>query len=248
MERIALFSDVHSNVFALESAYKDAKNKGATHFVNLGDIFYGPIAPAETFEFFQRYEFITVCGNQDRQIIQATESDKFGNPTLDFVCRELGKKGIEWIQQLPFDIHLNDEVYLCHGTPESDLVYLLEDVSRGLPVVRSDKEIVTLLGHIEAPVVACGHSHIPRSVMLSSGQLIVNPGSVGLQSYEDDEPVRHAMENCTPHASYAMLEKRAHGWHSNLIRVPYDAESAASKAMKNDRADWAHFLLTGRKA
>ncbi len=234
MEKIALFSDIHSNVYALEAVFRDAKTRDATTFVNLGDIFYGPVAPAETLSFLQKYEIITICGNQDRQVVEATLSERSANSTLDFVCDQLGDKGIEWIQKLPFDIHLSDEVYLCHGTPESDLIYLLEDISTGLPVVRSDEEIITLLGHIEAKVVACGHSHIPRSVMLSSGQLVVNPGSVGLQAYEDDEPVGHAMENCTPHASYAMLEKRAHGWHSNLIRVPYDAESAASDALKND--------------
>ena len=62
------------------------------------------------------------------------------------------------------------------------------------------------------PLILCGHTHLPRVVALSSGQLVVNPGSVGLPAYADDAPVAHAMQTFSPHASYAILESGPSGW------------------------------------
>ncbi len=43
---------------------------------------------------------------------------------MQFILEVLGTAPLEWIQTLPFDKQLNDEVYLCHGTPSNDLIYL----------------------------------------------------------------------------------------------------------------------------
>ena len=76
--------------------------------------------------------------------------------------------------------------------------------------------------------------------------MIINPGSVGLPAYTDDEPIMHSMENYSPHASYAVLEKSRMGWTIQQIKVPYDYQRAAEKAQEQRRADWVHFLSTGR--
>ena len=47
--RIAVLSDIHSNVFALEAVINDAKQRGAEKMFNLGDIVYGPVAPKATY-------------------------------------------------------------------------------------------------------------------------------------------------------------------------------------------------------
>ncbi len=72
--------------------------------------------------------------------------------------------------------------------------------------MRLDSEIVALLAGETSEFILCGHTHIPRSVVTRSGQLIVNPGSVGLPTYNDAEPLPHVMENYSPHASYAILD------------------------------------------
>ena len=95
-------------------------------------------------------------------------------------------------------------------------------------------------------MIICGHTHIPRTVKIASGQLIINPGSVGLPAYTDDEPVIHSMENYCPHASYAVLEKGKTGWTVQQIKVSYDYQEAVKKAKERQREDWGHFLSTGR--
>ena len=80
---------------------------------------------------------------------------------------------------------------------------------------------------------------------LSDGRLVVNPGSVGLQAYEGDEPHPHGVENGSPHARYAIVDRAAAGWQVELRSVPYEHEAAARRAAAHDRPDWADALRTG---
>lgn len=246
MKKIAAISDIHSNVYALDAVLSDIKSRGVDVVVNLGDILYGPIAPRATYDRLMEHDFVTIRGNQDRQIYEATEMEIQQNPTLQFIIDDLGKEPFEWMQNLPFSVQLTDEVFLCHGTPHSDLIYLLENVESGKPVVRSEDEILSLLKGQSSDVVICGHTHIPRSVTLNNGQLIVNTGSVGLPAYKDDEPGVHSMENYSPHATYVILEQQLSGWTVNTIRVAYNFSQAVEDAKKRNRIDWAWYLSTGR--
>jgi predicted phosphodiesterase len=245
--KFAVLSDIHSNVFALEAVIADAKKHGVDLMVNLGDILYGPIAPKATFDMLMKNPMITLCGNQDRQIFEATDDELASNPTMQFIIDDLGEAPIAWMKSLPFDIQLNDEVYLCHGTPSDDLIYLLEDISFGYARLREDIEIVSLLNNQTSTLICCGHTHTPRTVSLSTGQIIVNPGSVGLQAYTDDVPVVHSIENYTPMASYSIIEKTADCWNIQHHRVSYNVELAVAECEKRERLDWVHFLTTGRK-
>lgn len=242
----AVLSDIHGNVFALEAVLEDARARGATHLFNLGDTLYGPIAPKATFELLQEHNVVSISGNQDRQILEAAVSPEPGNPTMDFVLKDLGREPLNWLQPLAFECLINETLYLCHGSPSSDLEYLLENVETGFPRVRRDKEIRDALAGRTAPVILCGHTHIPRTVALGSGQLVVNPGSVGLPAYTDDAPVAHSMETHSPHASYALIEQCRTGWMVRQLRIPYDHHKAVKAAQAQQRADWAYALETGR--
>lgn len=245
--RIAVLSDIHSNIFALEAVLRDTLSRDVEVVLNLGDILYGPIAPRATYDLLMEHQLITICGNQDRQIYEATHSEIESNPTMQFILEDLGDEPLDWMKSLPFDLQLTDEVYLCHGTPANDLTYLLENVESGFAMLRSDNEILDQLHGQSSNVILCGHTHTPRVVHTSSHQLIINPGSVGLPAYTDDEPVPHSMESYSPHASYAIVECGADGWFAQHIKVPYDHERAARQALKENRTDWTHFLSTGRQ-
>jgi putative phosphoesterase len=244
--RVAIISDIHSNVYALESVLADIDKYDVDIKINLGDIFYGPIAPRKTYDLLMKSNFITISGNQDRQIYEESISNSQSNSTMQFVIEDLGEEPIEWIKTLSFDNYPERNIYICHGSPTNDLEYLLENIESGFAQIRSDKDILDKLNGESSQIILCGHTHTPRVVKLSTGQLVVNPGSVGLQAYNDDEPVAHIMENHCSHASYSILEKYKDGWHVNQIKVPYNYELAAQEAKKRNRDDWAHFLRTGR--
>ncbi|MDO4693121.1 MAG: hypothetical protein Q4A62_00620 [Eikenella sp.] len=104
----------------------------------------------------------------------------------------------------------------------------------------------TIAGNHERQLLtlpACGHTHIPRSLHVDGCQ-IVNPGSVGLPAYDDDQ-LPHRVENGSPHARYALVAQAAEGWTVALHSVPYDHPAAAAKAQQENRPDWAHALQYG---
>ena len=162
--RIAALSDIHSNVFALEAVVEDINKHGVDVTVNLGDILYGPIAPRATYDLLMEYDFVTIRGNQDRQIYEATSAEVDSNPTMKFVLDDLGHEPLEWMKSLPFDKQLSSGIYLCHGTPTSDLDYLLENVTLGHACVRDDNEIFEMLNGQSSEIVICGHTHTSRTV------------------------------------------------------------------------------------
>ncbi len=246
MKRFAVLSDIHANSWALEAVLEDSDKRRVDEYWNLGDSLYGPLQPRKTFEILSKYPMLTVSGNEDRLIYEINENDLVKTPTLEFVKEELNQEAIEWLKKLPKFTVYNKRVFLCHGSPYEDTTYLLEDVKKGYPRIRSDKEIMELLVNQNYPLILCGHSHLPQSVHLENGQLVVNPGSVGLQAYSDDLPASHEMENCTNMASYSVIEETPTGWIVQFIRVPYNHEAAASKAKSLHREDWAHAILKGR--
>ncbi len=244
--RIAILSDIHGNVWALRAVLARARRLGIDGFVNLGDVLYGPLRPRETFEVLASVAGVTVQGNQDREISEASREKVASNPTLAFVIKDLGEEPVQWLRMLADSCIVYDEVFCCHGAPGSDEAYLLEDVRPGFPVVRPERDVSAELQGIDQPLVLCGHSHIQRVVSLFSGIVVVNPGSVGLPAFRADSPVPHRMETCSPQASFAVIEKEGGLWHTELCKVAYDHTLAAREAEKNGRQDWAHWLRTGR--
>lgn len=244
--KIAVISDIHANVYALQAVLEDLQSRGFDHLVNLGDIFYGPIGPKATYELLQQHEVTTIAGNQDRQIYESTEDEIAANATMQLVLDELEGEPLEWLKALPHQKQLTDNIYLCHGAPGDDMMYLLEDIAAGYPKVCPDEEIITRLQGRQESLILCGHTHIPRSVELSTGQLIVNPGSVGLPAYCDDEPIKHRMETHSSHASYAIVEEMGNSWTVQQLKVAYDFKAATEKCRLHKRQDWCYFLETGR--
>lgn len=250
--RLAVISDVHGNLPALEAVLADVAASGADTVVNLGDVVSGPLWPAETAQRLMALRLPTIRGNHERQLLSLPPqrmgaSDAFASGAISAVQRE-------WLAALPDTLALSPEVFCCHGTPASDLDYLLETVTpRGWlgpaePGVRAatPQEVAQRLGSVRHGLILCGHTHVPRALRLNDGRLVVNPGSVGLQAYDDDHPRAHAVENGTPHARYALLTQHAQGWQVDLRALSYDWEAAARRAEANGRGDWADALRTGR--
>ncbi len=244
-ERIGLLSDVHGNRWALEGVLADAARRGVQRFVNLGDSVYGPLDPAGTAHLLLTLAAPTVCGNEDRTVVRSTEESS-RNSTLAHVQENLPAACLDWLASLPPTCTVGEEIFLCHGTPRSDEEYLLHRVVPAGAVPRPDDDVAQLLAGVTAPLVLCGHDHLPHIRHLPDGRLVVNPGSVGLPAYRDDYPYAHTMAAGSPHARYAILTRHAAGWDVELLTVVYDWEAAARQANMNGRPDWVGWLQTGR--
>lgn len=242
--RIAIVSDIHGNLPALEAVVRDIGRRGVDAVVNLGDSLSGPLMPLETAQFLMAQDWVHLAGNHERQLL-TVPAERCG-PSDAFAHSRLGAKEFEWLASLKPALRFNPQVMLCHGTPDSDLVYFLETVEPTCFRAATMPEIDARLGQVDAELIACGHTHVPRVVRASSGQLIVNPGSVGLPGYDDIHPWPHVVETGSPDARYAIVERTEDGWISTLVSVPYDHAKMAALAMARERPDWASALSTGR--
>ena len=242
--RIAVLSDIHGNRCALEKVLKSIAGKRIKKMINLGDSLYGPLDPAGTVEILMELGIPTVHGNEDRLILDQKASIGI-NSSLPFVRECLKKEHLLWLKGLPKVSALDCRFLLCHGTPERDDEYLLEGVGENGAYLRSPEEIKSKIAGIKLPVILCGHSHRQGQVQIPGGPLIINPGSVGLQAYTENDPFPHYMESGNPRARYAILHKQHQTWKPEFISVDYDWDKASKTALENSRPDWAYWLKTG---
>jgi len=244
MDQYAVMSDIHGNVWALETVLEDIGRRGIKHIINLGDTVYGPLEPQATVERLMELPVISIQGNEDRLLFEKPVSPV--TATVERVMKRLTRESIDWLAAQPATAVAGKELFLCHGTPASDETYLLERASSRGGTLNDSGFIQAQLASVRQPVVLCGHSHIPRVVHLSGGRLIVNPGSVGLQAYTDDTPEPHIMECGSPHARYAVLSKTRDRWAIEEISLPYEWKKAADAARRSGRNDWTVWLERGR--
>jgi len=241
-----VLADVHGNSWALRAVLADLARRGVEAILNLGDSLYGSLDPRGSGELLMADFILSISGNQDR-IVHRPPPGVEESQDFRFVRREITSEQQEWLASLP-DTRVYGEIFACHGTPASDETYLLEEVTpQGVSLRRSEAILEDLRG-VRQPVVVCGHSHVPRLVHLPSGQIVVNPGSVGIPAYDHDIPYPHVIESGSPHARYALLHRDAAGWRVELIAVPYPWEEAAAATVRNGQPFRAPWILTGRAA
>jgi putative phosphoesterase len=240
--RIAILSDIHGNLPALEAVVADIRLRGVDTVVNLGDNVSGPLLPLETAQFLMTQDWIHLAGNHERQLLHPACPRGLSD---EYAFTQLTPKELSWLSSLKPAANLSPDIFLCHGTPKNDDEYFLETVEPARVRAATQSEIIERLGHVEAGLIICGHSHVPRSVHTSSSQLIVNPGSVGLPAYENDRPCQHVIETGSPDARYAIVERINGAWIVDQVSVPYPFKSAAELARLRQRPDWVQALLTG---
>ncbi|EFH13177.1 metallophosphoesterase family protein [Teichococcus cervicalis] len=242
--RLAVIADVHGNADALAAVLADIDALGLETILNLGDHVSGPLAAAETAEMLMaRPGMLCLRGNHDRWVTERAPEAMGGSDRM--AHDQLSPAQRDWLRGLPATAWLGSEVFLCHGTPQSDLAYWMEEVREdGRTGRRRLAEIEAEAGGLGFPLLLCAHSHTPRALRLSEGRLLVNPGSVGCPGYVDDDPP-HVMQSGLPDACYAVLEQAGQGWRVSFRHVPYDRSRMVALALAAGRAEWAAALETG---
>lgn len=241
---LAVIADIHGNSLALDAVLADIDRRGVGQIVCLGDCAYGSLDPAGTLDRLIARGIPGISGNQDR-IVHAPPPELLATADHRFIHERIGPAHLRWLERLPATLVVG-EVFCCHGTPDSDEAYLLEEVTPHGVGLRDDAALSRLLAGVAQPVIVCGHSHVPHLVALADGRLVVNPGSVGVPAYTEDRPYPHVMEAGSPHARYALLGRGPAGWAVELVAVPYAWDEAAAAARRNGRADRALWIASGR--
>jgi len=242
--RIALISDIHGNYWALHKVLKDIEIRKPDLIVNLGDSLYGPLKPMDTYNLIKSHDILSLSGNQDRAILEGLSKTPI-NKTIQYVIDELNDNAIDWLKTLPTTVLIEENICAFHGTPKSDTIYLLEDLHDGYRLVNEENKIEEHLIGIDSKIIFCGHSHTSRLIKIAN-RWIINPGSVGLQAYEDELPIYHKIESFNNLAQYCLIDIEGNEFKTEQIYLQYDYDKAVKCAADNNRMDWANWIKYGK--
>lgn len=241
--RLAILSDIHGNLAALEAVEQDLLRRGVDRVINLGDSLSGPLLPRETADFLMARDWLHLAGNHERQILE-TPVEQLGASDAH-AYSQLRPDHLRWMAGLSPVHRLDEEVLLCHGSPTRDNEHLLATIRPDGLVPAEPAEVQQRLAGWRGALIACGHTHIPAQHVLPNGGLIVNPGSVGLQAYVDEAPYPYVVETGSPEARYAIVDRTAAGWTAEFISVAYDTEAMVRLARERGIRAWEEGLRTG---
>jgi protein phosphatase len=218
MDYVALISDLHGNLPALEAVLHDIKRRNISRIFCLGDLVGKGPHSEKVVDICQDVCEVTIQGNWDDFITRDTEK-----PTMRWHQQRLGPARLAYLRQLPPTIDFwmsGRRVRLFHASQESvyDRVHMDDPREKHLAMFTN----TPFTGNTVEPDVV-GYGDIHRAfVMHFHHQMLFNVGSVG-------NPLD------MPQASYAILEgaynsQQADTFTVHVIRVPYDIERAIQQA------------------
>ena len=235
--RVAVITDIHANLPALEAVLEAVDTIGVDALYCGGDLVgYGP-HPNEVCALVAKRAIPTIYGNYDYAI--ARDLEDCGCAYVTAHDRELGQRSVEWtlartdraskdyMLTLPFDLRFelaDQRVRLVHGSPRRVNEYLFDD--------KPARTFERIAAGADCDVLVFGHTHKPW-VQEHGGVLFVNCGSVGKPKDGD------------PRAAFALLEQEQAGpLQVSIERVPYDAEAVAREvAAAGLPGEYAHNLV-----
>lgn len=238
--RIAVLSDIHGNLPALEAVLADIHTRGVDRTVNLGDCVTSPLWPRETWELLETLNLPTVRGNHDRWLTSLPAASR--SASMRFTREALRAEDLRALSLLPGSLWLEGDVLAVHGTPRDDAEYFLEEAVDGRLALARPELLAERAAGEGAALFLCGHSHVQHAAAGPGGSLIVNPGSVGCPRYADNADPWVA-EAGSPHARYAVITRRAGRWSVDLVVIEYDWCPVAERARANGRPDFAQGFL-----
>jgi predicted phosphodiesterase len=227
--RVALISDIHANLPALEAVLDELNRVAIDAVYHLGDLIgYAPW-PNEVIALVRERGIGGVAGNYDTTVASnhAHCGCKYDDPTqaalshesFAWTCAQTGAEEKRWLMELPFRLDLRPggghesgapRLVLVHGTPVLNTVYWTED--RPADFFRKMARIAALNA---GDVIAFGHTHKPF-VRELDGVWFVNTGSVGKPKDGD------------PRASYVLVDIDDGPPQIVIQRVAYDVDRAGA--------------------
>lgn len=224
--RVAVFSDVHGNLTALEAVLADIEQQGADTAVFAGDLcFIGP-RPSECLQLVRERGIPAIYGNTDDWVLGRQEPPPPRQATAAWTREQLSEAQRAWLNALPFAVRYQqtsnaaDALHIVHANPRdvNQIIFPPEQEQQTYynQIRQPDSELEPLLAGLEAAVLAFGHLHIPSTRTWGDLRL-ANISSVNVPGDGD------------PRAKYGLFTWQGGEWGLELRRVEYDiaAEVAA---------------------
>jgi putative phosphoesterase len=232
--RIAILSDIHGNVTALDAVLADLRQTTPDLVLHGGDLADSGSSPAEIVDRIRDLGWQGVMGNTDEMLVRPKSLEEFASQsrapaTLWTAIREiaaatrasLGEERLEWLRKLP-RAWKSSPIALVHASPESCWQAPAADAP--------EAEFESTYGSLREPFIVYGHTHHPSIRRVDALQsTLINTGSVGLP-YDGD-----------PRASYVLIDDA----YPSIRRVEYDVakELAALNSCGLPGAEWTSRMI-----
>ena len=236
--KIALFSDIHANLPALEACLTDIDKKNPDAIYCLGDLVGYNIWPNEVINLIRKRGIPTIAGNYDFGIgrnsgdcgcaYKTDEEKEMGKVSIAFTNQMVNTEERNYLRTLPAHIKLEFQLngdkldlLLVHGSPRRINEYLFED--------REEKSLLRIMNDADADIMCFGHTHMPYHRILAQADAghryrhAINIGSVGKPKDGDSRGcyiLLHINEGST-----AVIKESI---NVEFVRFAYDVEKAAT--------------------
>ncbi len=243
--KIAVISDIHSNLYALDSVLADIETKDVDMIVCTGDLVGYGTRPNEVIETLKKNKILTIMGNYDDAIgnlkivcgcdyPDPKDAEKAGL-SMHFTGQTTTNENKEYLRNLPKELIFtfdNKTIRFVHGSTRLINEYLKEN----------SKEADEVMSELVENILVCGHTHIPYAKYYDE-KLLINAGSVG-------KP-----KTGNPNANYVIIDiknedeisKTPSSVEVEIIEVEYDFERIANEIEENEILpnDFARLLREG---
>ncbi|MBO4286971.1 MAG: metallophosphoesterase family protein [Kiritimatiellae bacterium] len=224
-KKFAILGDVHANIDALNAVVEDARSRGVTDFVSVGDIVGYNSRPSECIKLIRELDCVTVRGNHDHYCSYNESLDDFqplAASVIAWTRRQLSEDDVAWLHNLPYQKSIAGFM-MVHSTLDCPEHWgYVFDILAAEANFSYQTAAICFHGHTHVPIVyqraSNGITQLAPSGKFKPAigqKLFVNVGSVG-QPRDGD-----------PRSSYVVYDTKTR--ELEFIRVPYDIEAAMEK-------------------
>ena len=212
--KIAIISDIHGNIDALESVLEDIASENCQKIFCLGDIAMAGPEPSRTIHkihaLMQSKNFHIIQGNTDNMLSVFSfdtynailNTNKVMGSAYLADSQLLTQEEKDFLKNLSEKEEINlfgIKILLVHGSPRKNN----ENIYPNLPI----EEVEEMIKGTDANIIFCGHTHMPCGYQTNTEQTIVNVGSVGRPFSETPDSCYAIMDINEPDSTYTIKHK-----------------------------------------
>jgi len=239
--RVAVFSDVHGNLAALEAVLQDIAQQEVDEVVFAGDLCVAGPRPAACLERVRQMNIPCLYGNTDHWLLAITGPPERMKPMCDWALAQLNENQRAWLRSLPLAHRISptgstgDDLLIVHANPK-DAYWLIfppetEQMARYGRIRQPDSDLDGWLAGTEAAVLVYGHLHIPN-IRHWGNLVLANISSVNLPGDDD------------PRAKYGLLTWEKGRWHIEHRRMKFDISQEIAAFKQAQPPAWESFVQT----
>ncbi len=221
--RIALISDIHGNLTALEAVLADIDKRSVDSLICLGDVATLGPQPKQVIARLRSLGCPCIKGNHESALLDLEKLEQYEIstvllPTLRWCRQQLDQEDLDYLRSFQPKLELplgSRHTLLCyHGSPRSNVDLILATT----PVETLDR----FFADEKADVLVGGHSHI-QMMRRHDKKLIINPGSTGSAFRLPFQP--GSVPKVLPWAEYGILDMDQEVLTVELRQIPYDTDA-----------------------